>query len=268
MSSIALFAALGLLIGSFVNVLIYRLPLMIEASDQLQTARFNLAWPASHCPHCKQSLRIWHNIPLLSFLLLKGRCAFCHQRISHRYPLVECANALVWAACAWHWGADWTGWAWAMFGSLLLALTVIDAQTSYLPDVLTQGLLWLGLLVSALGLNPLPVHDAVLGAACGYASLWLVASAFEGLTGKVGMGAGDFKLLAALGAWLGAWMLIPLVFLASTVGAFIGLTLMATHRMRRHDYLPFGPFLAVSASLLAWLGSDTVLGFMSHSFFA
>ena len=113
-----------------------------------------------------------------------------------------------------------------MFSSLLLALTVIDAQTSYLPDVLTQGLLWLGLLASALGLNPLPVHDAVLGAACGYVSLWLVASAFEVLTGKVGMGAGDFKLLAALGAWLGAWMLIPLVFLASTVGAFIGLTLM------------------------------------------
>ena len=267
--SMVLFAALGLVMGSFVNVLIHRLPLMIEAShNATSTSRFDLSWPASHCPHCQARLRFWHNVPVLSFLVLQGRCAFCHRAISVRYPLIELLTALIWVACAWHWDAGWSSMSWALFATILLALSVIDAKTTLLPDLLTQTLLWLGLAASALDTTHISSQDAVWGAILGYGSLWLIATVFEHATGKVGMGAGDFKLLAALGAWLGAWTLIPLVFLASTTGALIGLVLMLSKKMQRHDYLPFGPFLAAAGALLAWLGHAQVLRALQQLFIA
>lgn len=266
---VALFAMIGLIMGSFANVLIYRLPRMIaEPRSDATHHPFNLCWPASHCQHCKTTLRFWQNIPLLSFLVLKGRCAHCKTRISIHYPLVEILCAGLWALCAWHWGGGWTALSWSVFATVLLALSVMDWQTQLLPDDLTQGLLWLGLMASTLGWIELPLQQAVWGAAVGYVSLWLVAYVFEKITQKQGMGAGDFKFLAALGAWLGPWALIPLVFLASTAGALTGLGLILARRMQRQDYLPFGPFLAVAGAAVGWLGNEPLVRFLNALFIA
>lgn len=255
---VLLVLALGLAIGSFLNVVIYRLPRMLEGeSDE------SLSHPSSYCPTCKTPLKIWHNIPLLSYVLLKGRCGFCQAPIPWQYPCVELTNACVWLLCTWHWGIQATAFFWATGLSLLLALSVIDWQTTYLPDALTQPLLWLGLLASSLNLIDMSVQHAVWGAVAGYGSLWLVATVFERLTGKVGMGAGDFKLLAALGAWLGPFALIPLVLMASVSGALVGVWLQSTQRLERGGYVPFGPFLASAGAVQAFLGGADVFFYIN-----
>jgi len=249
---ILLLLALGLVVGSFLNVVIYRLPRMLEGVDYV-----SLSLPSSHCPSCKTPLKGWHNIPLLSYFLLKGHCGFCQATIHWQYPLVELSNAFLWLLCAWHWDMQSTAFAWSIGMSLLLALSVIDWQTTYLPDALTQPLLWLGLLASSLGVIDVSVQHAVWGAVAGYGSLWLVATVFERITGKEGMGAGDFKLLAALGAWLGPFALIPLVLIASVSGALVGLWMQSTQRLERGGYVPFGPFLATAGAVQAfWGGAD------------
>ena len=213
----ALVFGLGLVLGSFVNVLIHRLPLMILAApvSDVDAPRYDLSWPASHCPHCHTPLKVWHNIPMLSYVWLKGRCDSCQHAISWQYPLIEIATALIWLACTWHWGLNATGFCWAGFATLLLALSVIDWQTTLLPDDLTQALVWAGLVASAVGWLALPLTQSVWGAVVGYVSLWSIATLFERITGKQGMGAGDFKLLAGLGAWLGPLELLPVVMAAS-----------------------------------------------------
>jgi leader peptidase (prepilin peptidase)/N-methyltransferase len=173
-------------------------------------------------------------------------------------------NGFIWSACAWHWPTPETAVCWSVFASTLLALTIIDWQTTLLPDALTQPLLWLGLLASATQLTPVPLEQSVWGAAIGYAALWLVATLFSRITGKEGMGAGDFKLLAALGAWLGPWALLPLVFLASLVGALVGLWLQARQRLHQGVYVPFGPFLAAAGMVLAITGHAFFLDLLTH----
>ena len=256
----ALLFGLGLLIGSFVNVLIHRLPRMVMAEHAAEgdCERYDLCWPASHCPHCQTPLKVWHNIPVLSFAWLKGRCSFCSHAIGVQYPVIELSTGLIWLLCTWHWGLNATGFCWAGFATVLLALSVIDWQTTLLPDDLTQGLVWSGLTACALGWLPLPLHQSVWGAVIGYTSLWTVATAFERITGKQGMGAGDFKLLAALGAWLGPLALLPVVMLASLSGAMVGLALKFTHRLRDDGSVPFGPFLAVAGGLVAVIGIDVI----------
>lgn len=250
----------GVMVGSFVNVLIHRLPLMVLAdSETVRTSTFDLSHPASHCPHCKTPVRAWHNIPILSFMWLKGRCAVCTHHIGWHYPTTEFVTGLLWLSCAWRWGISPSALCWAWFGSSLLALAVIDWRTTLLPNALTQPLLWAGLIASAAHWVELPVEQSVFGGVTGYVSLWSVAYVFERVTHKEGMGAGDFKLLAALGAWLGPLALIPLVLLASTAGVMVGLVLRHKGKLHVDGYLPFGPFLAASACLIAALGTDQVM---------
>ena len=266
---------LGLLVGSFLNVLIHRLPRMMERqwlSDMMDwQARqdgaamapvhaqdaYDLARPGSHCPACGHGLR-WHeNIPVLSFLWLRGRCSACGQPIAWRYPLVELATAGLFAWCLGRWGLTPTGWLWCGFSATLLALALIDQATQLLPDELTLPLLWAGLLAAALGWNPwVSLESAVWGAAAGYLSLWTVYQVFKRLTGKEGMGFGDFKLLAALGAWLGWQALLPLVLLASLSGAVVGLGLRATGRLQVGQAIPFGPYLALAGFMALLLGPE------------
>ena len=245
-------AALGLCVGSFLNVVIHRLP---AAALDPEASVWRALWqPRSHCPQCGHPLPARHLVPVLSWLLLRGRCAFCRHPIPGHYPAIELSTAVLWLLCAAQWGIGPEALLWAVFGSGLLALAVIDARTCLLPDALTQALLWLGLLASQQQWIALPLNEAVSGAMLGYASLWLVATVFERLTGQVGMGAGDFKLLAAVGAWLGPVALLPLVLLASVTGAVIGLVLQRRGVLPDHGYVPFGPFLAFAAGLMAFQG--------------
>ena len=271
---VALFALLGLLVGSFLNVVIHRLPLMLErqwkreASEMLADenaanivepeARFNLSTPASRCPQCGHQIRWFENIPVLSYLFLRGKCSQCHAPISARYPLVEVANGLLWAYCAHRWGFTATGVAWCFFSSVLLAAALIDWDTTLLPDDLTLPLLWAGLLCSALGWIDVPLKDSIFGAAAGYLSLWSIYWAFKLLTGKEGMGYGDFKLLAALGAWFGWQALIPIALFSSLVGAVIGIGLKIFSGLREGGYMPFGPFLAGAGFLVMWFGTGII----------
>ena len=266
----ALTFALGLILGSFVNVLIHRLPRMVMA-EQMHDAhapRYNLSWPASHCPHCQTPLKAWHTIPVVSYLGLKGKCAFCHNRISVQYPLVEIATGVLWMIGTAHWGFNATGFCWASFATVLLALSVIDWQTTLLPDDLTQSLVWGGLVASALDWIALPLTQSLWGVVTGYVSLWSVATLFERITGKQGMGAGDFKLLAGLGAWLGPLALLPVVMAASLSGAVTGLALAFRHQLRDEGYVPFGPFLAATGFAVALIGMDGIAVWMGWSFFA
>jgi len=253
----------GIMTGSFVNVVIHRLPRMVmNEQTTLSGSVYDLSQPASHCPHCHTPLRIWHNIPLVSFLFLKGHCGFCQHPIGTIYPAVEALTGLLWLGCAWHWGINTNALCWAWFGTSLLALSVIDWQTTLLPDGLTQSLLWAGLMASAMRWVELPLEHAVWGSVAGYVSLWTVAFTFERVTHKEGMGAGDFKLLAAMGAWLGPLALIPLVLLASVSGVIIGLILKFKGHLGEGGYLPFGPFLALSASIIAVCGADQIMRIM------
>ena len=257
---IALTLGFGLLLGSFVNVLIHRLPRMVMAANAagMHAQRYDLCQPASHCPHCQTPLKAWHNIPVLSYCWLKGRCGFCQQPISLQYPLIEIATAAIWLGSIWFWGLSTVGFCWALVGTVLLALSVIDWQTTLLPDALTQTLVWGGLIASSLDWVTLPLTQSVWGAVLGYLSLWSVATAFERVTGKQGMGEGDFKLLAGLGAWLGPLALLPVVLLASFSGATVGLFLQFTHRLRADGYVPFGPFLAMAGTVVAIVGIDRI----------
>lgn len=259
---------LGLLVGSFLNVVIYRLPQMMERRWQ-QEAReilglpaeaagepLSLTTPASRCPACGVAIKPWQNVPLLSWLAMRGKAACCGVRISARYPLVELLTGLMSAACAWRFGFGLE-----LAGALLLswslvALAFIDLDTQLLPDDITLPLLWVGLLFALLG-GPVPLPDAVIGALAGYLVLWMVFWAFKLATGKEGLGYGDFKLLAALGAWLG-WAALPqIILLSSIVGAITGITLVLMRRQQRGAAMPFGPFLA-AAGWLALMGVDVL----------
>ncbi|MCS6785887.1 MAG: A24 family peptidase [Thiobacillaceae bacterium] len=260
---VALAALLGLAVGSFLNVVIHRLPRMLEREWQRQCAAlsgqepgpepaYNLFVPRSSCPQCGHAIRWYENIPLLSFALLKGRCAACAQPIGWRYPLVEAVSALFAGYCVWHFGPTAQAAAASLLLWALLALAMIDLDTHLLPDRITQPLVWGGLLANWQGVF-VPLADALIGAVAGYLALWTVYHAFRLATGKEGMGYGDFKLLAALGAWLG-WQKLPLIVLASSLmGAVFGLLLIG---LAGHDHarpIPFGPWLALGGALaLLW----------------
>jgi leader peptidase (prepilin peptidase)/N-methyltransferase len=261
---IALAALVGLQWGSFLNVVVWRLPLMMQRQwqadcQELQSHEgesepaFNLVTPASHCPACQTPLRPAQLVPVLSYLWLKGQCGFCHAPVSVRYPLVEIAVALIWGLCASHWGLSLEALAWAGFGSTLLTLALIDLDTMLLPDSLTLSLLWVGMLCASLGLIKVSLLHSVWGAALGYGILWLVQTVFKLITGKQGMGEGDYKLLAALGAWLG-WMVLPMVLLmASLSGVLIAVVLRWRGRLQAGQPLPFGPYLALAGMVCAVL---------------
>lgn len=254
----ALCGVLGLLIGSFLNVVIYRLPKMLERQWLAEYADitgspapeagapFNLLVPRSHCTKCGHQIRWYENIPIFSWLALRGRCSGCAAPISVRYPLVELATGLLFAWCGWKWGFTSTAVAWCFFSAMLVAMTMIDWDTTLLPDDLTCPLLWGGLIVAALGLTTVPLPDALWGAVAGYLSLWLVYWGFKLLTGKEGMGYGDFKLFAALGAWFGWQALIPIILMASVIGAIVGIGLKAGNKLREGGAVPFGPFLSLA----------------------
>nr|WP_315413393.1 A24 family peptidase [uncultured Pseudomonas sp.] len=260
---------LGVIVGSFLNVLVWRLPKMLEREWRAQAHEvlglpaepagptYNLMLPHSCCPHCNHPIRPWENIPLLSYLLLKGRCAHCRGAISARYPLTELASGLLCALVAWHFGFGWQAAALMLLSCGLLAMSLIDADHQLLPDVLVLPLLWLGLIVNSFGLfTSLP--DALWGAVIGYLSLWSVFWLFKLATGKDGMGHGDFKLLALLGAW-GGWQILPMTLLMSSlVGVFCGLILMRMRKAQASTPMPFGPYLAIAGWIaLLWGGQIT-----------
>ncbi len=261
---LALFGVLGLLVGSFLNVVIHRLPKMMEqewaancaelAGQEAPVAQtFNLSRPRSRCPHCQHQIR-WHeNIPVLSYLMLRGRCAHCKTAISVRYPVIELVTGLFFVALAHMHGLTPVGLAWAALACLLIAQFWIDFDTQLLPDDLNYLILWLGLIVSALGWTTVPLASSVWGAVFGYLSLWSVYQLHHRLTGKQGMGHGDFKLLAGLGAWFGAEYLVALILLSSVVGSVLGGALLLIGRLANRDIpIPFGPFLA-GAGMVAML---------------
>jgi leader peptidase (prepilin peptidase) / N-methyltransferase len=284
---------LSLLVGSFLNVVIHRLPVMLDRQWRTQAeemlaeagaaapkpqadpasaappATYNLVTPRSACPHCGAAIRAHQNIPLVSWLLLGGKCASCKARISPRYPIVELATALLSAAVVWRFGYHWQSVAALFVTWALVALTVIDLDHQILPDVITLPLLWLGLLASLAwhaGLAPpLPTdpRSAILGAVAGYLSLWSVYWAFKLLTGKEGMGYGDFKLFGALGAWMG-WQMLPLVLLLSAfTGAVVGIALIVARGRDRNIPIPFGPYLAAAGWIALMWGPQIVGGYMS-----
>lgn len=269
---------IGLLVGSFLNVVIYRLPKMMERqwAAEVEAAqaegiqgsanaahpekeRFNLMVPRSRCPSCGHLVQWYENIPVLSYLFLRGRCSACKARISVRYPVVELATGGLFFFCIQHWGVTPTGIAWCGFSAALLTLAFIDWDTTLLPDDITLPLLWAGLLSSALQWIDLPLYASVLGAAAGYLSLWLVYWGFKLVTGKEGMGYGDFKLFAALGAWFGWQALVPIILMSSVIGAIIGIAMKVFSSLREGGYIPFGPFL-VGAGLTAMVfGPNAIL---------
>lgn len=265
----ALTAALfGLLIGSFLNVVIHRLPKMMQRDFDNYVAqengqplphedRYNLIVPRSACPSCGHQITALENIPVLSYAVLGGKCRACKAPISLRYPIVEAMTALLSGWVIWHFGSGWAGLASLLFVYLLIAMTFIDADTQLLPDDLTLSLLWAGLLINLNGLF-VPLQDAVIGAAAGYFALWAVYWLFKLITGKEGMGYGDFKLLAAIGAWLG-WKMLPLVILLSSlVGAIVGVALITLAQRGRDNPIPFGPYLAV-AGIIAMLYGEAIV---------
>lgn len=264
----------GLLVGSFLNVVIYRLPLQLssawkrDAMDFLglepppPSERVNIVFPASHCPKCGAKIKPWQNIPLISYLLLKGRCAHCATPISLQYPLVELFCGLMTAFVIYRFGLTLEGALALLFSWSLLALTGIDFNEQLLPDNITLPLLWLGLLVNLRGTFA-TLDSAVLGAVFGYLSLWWVFWVFKLLTGKEGMGHGDFKLLAALGAWLGWQQLLLIILLSSLVGAVVGLALILIAGRDRQIPIPFGPYLAAAGWIAFMWGEQITSNYLS-----
>lgn len=292
-------ALLGLMVGSFLNVLVHRFPLMLErqwwgdvagqlsdaASYQrvfsaalpegltqdgkfLETALTNLhalglSRPASRCPACGHSIRWFENVPVVSWLLLRRRCAACRAPIAWRYPLIELLTAALFGAIGWRFGATPAALLWCAMVAVMVALAAIDWDTTLLPDALTLPLLWAGLVVTGLGWLPeLTLVDSLSGVAAGYLSLWSVYWVFKLVTGKEGMGYGDFKLLAALGAWLGWQAILPIVLIASAIGALVGLAMKATGSLREGRFVPFGPFLAGGGLFVLLAGVPRVLGWI------
>jgi leader peptidase (prepilin peptidase)/N-methyltransferase len=268
-------ALFGLLIGSFLNVVIHRLPLMMERGWKIECADaagtpppifepLSLVSPRSRCPHCQRKVAALENIPLLSYLLLRGCCKGCGKPISLRYPLVEAATGLLFGYAAWRYGLSLAAVGAMLFCAAMVALTGIDFDTQLLPDDITLPLLWAGLLVNLYG-TFVSLSNAVIGAAVGYLTLWSVYWLFKLATGKEGMGYGDFKLLAAIGAWLG-WQLLPLVILlSSVVGAVVGIALIVLARQGRNVPIPFGPYLAAAGVIALFWGTKlnkTYLGLL------
>jgi len=255
---------IGLLVGSFLNVLIYRLPKMmqrdwreqareiLELPPEAQANTFNLVLPNSSCPHCAHEIKPWENIPVISYLFLRGKCSSCKAHISLRYPLVELTCGFLSAYIAWHFGFTWQAGGMLLLTWGLLVMSLIDADHQLLPDSLVLPLLWLGLIANSFGLF-ISLETALWGAIAGYLSLWSVYWLFKLVTGKEGMGYGDFKLLAMLGAW-GGWQVLPLtILLSSLVGAVLGLLMLRLRNAETSTPIPFGPYLAIAGWIaLLW----------------
>jgi leader peptidase (prepilin peptidase) / N-methyltransferase len=282
---------LGLLVGSFLNVVIYRLPIILERQWREQyteiqgievpgrspattqapsktVERFNLVVPRSACPSCKAPITALQNIPVVSYLVLGGRCAGCGVKISVRYPIIEALTGVLSAAVAWKYGFGWPTLAAILLTWFLIALTFIDADHQLLPDDLTLPLLWIGLLLSLWGPQtggpPIPVdmRSSIIGAIAGYLSLWSVYHLYRLITGQEGMGYGDFKLFAAFGAWLGWKMLLPIILFAAAVGAIVGIVMLAARGKSRSTPIPFGPFLAAAGWLVMMFGPEVVTAYL------
>jgi leader peptidase (prepilin peptidase) / N-methyltransferase len=287
---IATVFVLGLFIGSFLNVVIHRLPIMMERAWKAEldalahpqsaqdgapaqappTPRYNLIVPRSACPKCGSMITASQNIPVLSWLLLKGKCAKCAAPISARYPIIEAATAVLSAIVAWHFGFTWYCGAALLLTWALISLSVIDYDTQYLPDDITLPLMWLGLLISLAPLVPaigLPVdpRSSIIGAAAGYVSLWSVYHVFKLVTGKEGMGYGDFKLLAVFGAWLGWQKLLLIILLSAFAGAVVGMALIAFRGRDRSIPIPFGPYLATAGWIALLWGDQLVTSYLRMS---
>lgn len=266
---------LGLLVGSFINVVVYRLPIMLQRDWREQCCYyleientnpdsnessakfkvFNLQKPNSHCPLCNHKIRPWENVPVLSYLFLRGKCSSCKAKISIRYPSVEFVSGVLSGLVAFHFGATWLTMALMLLTWALIALTLIDFDHQLLPDNITLPLIWLGLLVNTIDLGfGVTLRDAVIGAVAGYLALWIVYWAFKLATGKDGMGYGDFKLLSALGAWMGWQSLLPIVILSSLVGAVFGIGMIILQGRDKSVPMPFGPFLAGAGFIMLMWG--------------
>lgn len=275
MLAAGLLGLVGLFVGSFLNVVIYRLPMMMErrwAADcaalqrgsegsegNAMTDPFNLMVPRSHCPQCHHTIHWFENIPVISYVVLHGRCSQCGTPIGVRHPCVELLTAALFAWCGWRWGTSATALAWSGFAASLLSLAAIDWDTTLLPDDITLPLVWAGLCAAALGLTGTGLSQAFWGAVGGYVSLWLVYWGFRLATGKEGMGYGDFKLFAALGAWMGWPALVPMILMASLLGATVGMALKVSGRLRPGGYVPFGPFLALAGLTALLFGPTSIL---------
>lgn len=269
---------LGLIVGSFLNVLIHRLPIMLDRDWTTQSRAmlglppepkgpaYNLLLPHSECPRCTHKIRALENIPVISYLMLRGKCAECRAKISLRYPLVELATGVLSAFVVYHFGLSWQAGAFLLLTWGLLAMSLIDADHQLLPDVLVLPLLWLGLIVNGQGLFT-SLYDALWGAVAGYLSLWLVYWAFKLITGKEGMGYGDFKLLAMLGAW-GGWQILPLtILLSSLVGAVLGVVMLKMRNAQTSTPIPFGPYLAIAGWIALLWGDQITTSYMQFAGF-
>jgi leader peptidase (prepilin peptidase) / N-methyltransferase len=272
---VGLIGLLGLLVGSFLNVVIHRMPKILEAQwtaecaqlngteDQKDAPIFNLMVPRSRCGQCGHAITWYENIPILSYLVLRGKCSACSASIGLRYPAVELVTGLLFLFCATRWGWSMTTLAWCAFCALIVALAGIDWDTTLLPDDMTLPLVWLGLIVAALKWNPgVSLVNSLWGAVAGYLSLWAVYWAFKLITGKEGMGYGDFKLFAALGAWFGWQALVPIILMASVIGAIVGIAMKFSSGLREGGYIPFGPFLAGAGLTALIFGPQTILRFI------
>jgi len=262
---------LGLVVGSFLNVVIHRVPRMMERdwlrqaremlepdAEQPKESTYNLILPHSHCPQCNAEIKAWQNLPILSYLLLRGRCGQCKAQISPRYPLVELLTAVLSMVVAWQFGFSWAAGTMLVLTWGLISLSLIDADTQLLPDSIVLPLLWLGLIINSFTLIT-DINSALWGAVAGYLTLWVIFWAFKLITGKEGMGYGDFKLLAMLGAW-GGWQILPLtILLSSLVGAILGIIILKTRGQSNTTPLPFGPYLAI-AGWIALIWGDTITG--------
>jgi leader peptidase (prepilin peptidase)/N-methyltransferase len=280
LATIVVAGMLGLLVGSFLNVVIYRLPLMLERewTSQCQTLLqsgntgtetvaqppFNLVTPNSHCPKCDAAIKPWQNIPVVSYLALGGKCANCKTPISKRYPIIEFVTGLLSCLAIWHFGFSWQGGAMLLLTWALIALTMIDFDHQLLPDNITLPLLWLGLIINSFD-TFCSLPDALWGAVFGYLSLWAVYWLFKLVTGKEGMGYGDFKLLAVLGAWFG-WQMLPLIILLSSlVGAIIGIFLLVLKNKGKSVPIPFGPYLAAAGWIAAVWGEQLTQAYLNYA---
>ena len=269
-------AGLGLLVGSFLNVVILRLPRRLEwqwkrdATEVLEQPEIydppppGIVIEPSHCPHCKHRLSWYENIPVFSWLALRGKCRHCQAPISAQYPLVELLTGLLAVASVWQFGFGWQGFGAIVLSCFLVALSGIDLRTQLLPDQLTLPLMWLGLIGSLDNLY-MPAKPALLGAIAGYVSLWLVWWLFKQITGKEGMGRGDFKLLAALGAWVGLQGILPIILLSSIVGAIVGSVWLATQGRDRATPIPFGPYLAIAGWIVFFWGRQMIDAYLKFS---
>jgi leader peptidase (prepilin peptidase)/N-methyltransferase len=267
---VGLLGVLGLLFGSFLNVVIYRLPKMMERQWAVECAEisgstpaaqepFNLMVPRSRCQQCGHQIRWFENIPVASYVFLRGKCSSCGTKIGMRYPTVELATGALFAWCGWAWGLTPAALAWCAFSAAIVALAMIDWDTTLLPDDITLPLMWAGLAAAALKVTSIPLSVSFWGAVAGYLSLWTIYWAFKLVTGKEGMGFGDFKLFAALGAWFGWQALVPIILMASVIGAVVCIAMKFSSGLREGGYIPFGPFLAGAGLTAMIFGPQSIL---------